>query len=130
MIAINKLKLFPYIVRNQSLAIPNTDDKPYNLIIYPENMTFSEAYDKLQIKRIFIRKLLLTLSPFLKIFRSKALIDEYKEKGLIVVPNLDSVKDNVYIDTSHIFERIHFQEVLLCQINILKIKKDLIFFYM
>ena len=106
MISISKLKLFPYILRNQTLAIPNTDEKHYNLIIYPENMSFNEVYDKIQIKRIFIRKVILILSPFLKLFRNKSLIDGYRKKGLMVLPNLDNAKDNVYIDTSHIFEKL------------------------
>ena len=54
MIDLKRLRLFPFATSH--VAFTQTEDnKHYNVIFFPENSTFSQAYPKMGIKKRFVR---------------------------------------------------------------------------
>jgi hypothetical protein len=105
MITISRTKLYPYIIKT-SIAYPSNEDKTYNIVVFPENVNFMDVYQSLDIKRIFVRKVFTPLSPVLRLYRSKALFDTYRQQKLIPIYSIDKERDSIITDASYILNAV------------------------
>jgi len=108
MIPITNLSLYPK--KTKGIIIPN-NLQPFDIFIYPENANFVDIYDKLGIKKIYSRNVLMVASPSRpRVIIDQNLIKSYRNINLIPIRTKDNIKDNVFIDYTNIlngFENIY-----------------------
>lgn len=103
MINIESLSLFPKSV--QSVYVPSSSQKKYNVIFYSENSNFFKAYPLLGLKPQYIKRItaLSNSVPYLKI--TSEIIGDYKKLGLFPVYKvIDTDNQNLFIDCSYFLD--------------------------
>ncbi|NMB96918.1 MAG: hypothetical protein GYA02_09970 [Clostridiaceae bacterium] len=99
MINIKKLRLFPFATKN--VAYTQSDEgKNYNIIFYPENASFSSAYSKLKIRRIFARFGTVLPAMFPRLILNPKTLFPIVSNGLRPVRVDRPFVKNMFIDTS------------------------------
>jgi len=99
MLDISKLRLYPFKTKN--LAFPDKKGVVnYDIIYFPENTTFQESYYKLNLRRIFMRKITVPQSKIPRIVPNSKILLPYKQLKLIPVLKIKDEDNNTIIDTS------------------------------
>jgi hypothetical protein len=99
MIDLKKLRLFPFSTDNLALTETN-DRKFYNIIFFPENSSFIQAYSKLRIKRQFVRQGTVIPAAVPRLALNPATLSPmYSNKLIPVKGNRKNIR-NMYVDTS------------------------------
>ena len=82
-------------------------DKPYNLIIFPENCLFTEVYSTLNIRRIYVRSVIIPRSNVPRVFMSAALSRQYRSLKLVPHPTTETLRrGNVFSDLSYFLQAV------------------------
>ena len=104
MIPINNLKLFP--IGTKEIAIPYRPPELINTVFfYPENTNLLEAYPKLNIKRMYLRKLLLVGSKYPKFIPTQKYSQLFREVGLLPIRKIDP-SSNLILDSSFFLDML------------------------
>lgn len=93
---INELKLYP--ITTDVVRFPLDTEKPYSIIVYPENIDFLNMYQNLKISRRFVRAINPIFSRFPRVRMTGNIMSNYRTIGLKPVnePN----KKNSFVDLS------------------------------
>lgn len=107
MIDLKKLRKYPF--RTKGLSITKDDDGSfYNIFFYPENSSFTAAYPKLGIRRMFVRYASILRNKLPYILPNIKTLKHFRTLKLIpVISNKDNI-GNIFIDSTQfmtLFER-------------------------
>jgi len=99
MIDLKKLRLFPFTTNN--VAFTRSDEgKNYNLIFYPENTSFANAFSKLNIRKLFVRFGTIIPAVFPRLILNADSLSSIISNGLKPVRLDKPFVKNMYIDSS------------------------------
>jgi len=99
MIDLKKLRLFPFATPNVAFT-KSEDNKDYNIIFYPENSSFAQAFPKLGIKKLFGRFGTVMPSTVPRLVLNPKTLSPIISSGLRPVRIHKPFIKNMYIDTS------------------------------
>jgi len=105
MIDLKKLRLYPFFTSDLAIT---TDENggSYNVIFYPENSSFSNAYSKLKLKKRFIRYGSVVPSKMPRVIVSAATLSAIRANRLIPVRTLKGTITNMFVDTTYFMDEL------------------------
>lgn len=99
MIDISKMRLYPFFTNN--LAVTSSEDgQNYNIIFYPENTTFSSSYQKMRLKRRFVRYGTVLPSKIPRIIVTGRSLAPFYSNKILPIKSYKPYVKNMFIDTS------------------------------
>jgi len=105
MIDLKKLRLYPFFTSDLAITT-DVDGGNYNIIFYSENSTFSNSYNKLRIKKRFVRYGSVVPSKMPRVIVGAPTLAAIRSNKLIPVRFLKGPVKNMFVDTTYFMEEL------------------------